>query len=82
MDAKALEADMKVFHQMNKMLQLVNQLSDGLSDTRMPAGKENYLNALNYYNSVKHAKKMDYVGARAIYEDINPRFAKTKSNKK
>lgn len=74
MDVEALFMDMKAHGQLTPILRTVKQLCDGLDDTTMEAGAESYVNALNYYNSVKQAAKMNVPGAKAIYEDLKQRF--------
>lgn len=79
MDREALYGDMKVTQQLTPLLRTVVAMNDGLDDTVMEAGGEGYINALNYYNSVKQAAKMNVPGAKSIYEDLSKRFEKTKS---
>ena len=57
MDCEALAGDVKVTQQLTPLFRIVKGMSDGLDDTVMSAGSEAYLNALNYYNSVKQAAK-------------------------
>ena len=79
MDREALAGDMKVTQQLTAVFRIVKALNDGLDDTIMEAGGESYINALNYYNSVKQAAKMNVPAAKSIYEDLKKRFEKTKS---
>jgi hypothetical protein len=74
MDVEALLMDMKAHGQLIPLLRTVKQLCDGLDDTTMEAGAESYVNALNYYNSVKQAAKMNVPAAKAIYDDLMKRF--------
>jgi len=74
MDVGALFMDMKVHGQLIPLLRTVKQLCDGLDDTAMEAGAESYVNALNYYNSVKQAAKNNVPAAKAIFEDLKQRF--------
>jgi len=78
MNLEALAADHKTYEQLIPLFRLVKQLSNGLDDTTMQAGAECYSNALNYYNSVKQAARMDVPGAKTIHEDLRKRFVRTK----
>lgn len=81
MDTKALDANHKTYDQLRPLFRVVKQLSDGLDDTTMEAGAACYANALNYYNSVKHAARIDVPGAKAIHDDLRKRFVKPKTDK-
>ena len=81
MDAGALAGDFKVTNQLTPLFRTIKALNDGLDDTIMEAGGEAYMNALNYYNSVKQAAKMNVPGAKSIYEDLSKRFEKSKPAK-
>lgn len=78
MDVEALAGDYKVTQQLTGMFRIVKAMHDNLEDTITQAGSEAYLNALNYYNSVKQAAKSDVPGAKSIYEDLKKRFEKSK----
>ena len=78
MDVEALAGDFKVTQQLTGLFRTVKAMHDNLDDTIMQAGSEAYMNALNYYNSVKQAAKSDVPGAKSIYEDLKKRFEKTK----
>jgi len=77
MDCEALADDVKATQQLIPLFRIVKGLSDGLDDTVMSAGSEAYLNALNYYNSVKQAAKKNVPVAKSIYDDLSKRFEKT-----
>jgi hypothetical protein len=79
MNKEALESDHTNYEQLIPLFRLVKQLSDGLDDTSMQAGGACYTNALNYYNSVKQAARIDVPGAKAIHEDLRKRFIKSKT---
>lgn len=81
MNQNELSVDFKSYEQFNGLLRLVVQLQNGLDDSTMHLGGQCYTNALNYYNSVKQASKMNVPGAKAIYEDLSKRFAKGRSDK-
>ncbi len=81
MDCEALAVDVKVTQQLIPLYRIITGMSDGLDDTVMVAGSEAYINALNYYNSVKQAAKNNVPVAKSIYEDLSKRFVKTKKAK-
>ena len=81
MDCEALGGDVKVTQQLTPVFRIVKAMNDGLDDTIMAAGSEAYINALNYYNSVKQAAKSNVPGAKSIYDDLSKRFEKTKKAK-
>jgi len=68
---------MKVYDQLISIYRIILQLENKLNDTTMEAGAESYVSSLSYYNSVKFAAKSDAPGAKAIYEDLKKRFART-----
>jgi hypothetical protein len=53
---------------------MVLQLEEGVGDTEMSAGSEAYQAALVFYKSVKMAAAQDIPGAKAVYEELKPRF--------
>ena len=81
MNQPDLSNDFKTFEQLTQLLRVVNQLQNGIDDSSMQVGGECYMSALNYYNSVKQAAKTNVPGAKAIYEDLNKRFAKNRFEK-
>ena len=81
MNKEDLATDLKAWEQLTGLLRLVHQLGDGLDDSAMQAGATGYSNALNYYNSIKQAAKMNVPGAKAIFEDLRKRFVKSKPEK-
>jgi len=56
------------------ILNVANQLSNGIDDTKMIAGSEAYQAALLYYNSMQRAVDKNVPGAKAIYEELKNRF--------
>lgn len=79
MDVKALKNDIELYNQLIPLLRLVKQLYSGIDDTAMQAGGESYINALNYYNTVKQGSRNDIPGAKGIVADLSKRFAKNRS---
>lgn len=80
MDTEALETDRKTYDQLIPLFRMVKMLSDGLDDTSMQAGGACFSNALNYYNSIKQAARIDVPGAKTIHEDLRKRFVKSKTD--
>lgn len=82
MSVPELQIDMKAVQDMTTILQYMIPICDNVSDTEMLSGSEAYLAALTYYNSVKHAAKMNVPSAKAIYDDLSKRFETQKSKAK
>jgi hypothetical protein len=74
MSVPELQIDMKAVYDLSNILQLLEPMLDNVNDTEMLSGSEAYVAALTYYNSVKHAAKMNVLSAKAIYEDLSKRF--------
>ena len=68
------EDDYAAFTDLREFLRPMAQITDNLDDTAVLAGSEAWQAALAFYNSVKAADKMGVPNARAIYEDLRPRF--------
>jgi hypothetical protein len=64
-------------HGILPLLVTVQQLSQGISDTRLLAGSEAYQASLAFYNSAKQAAKQNVPGAKAVYEALKTRFPGT-----
>lgn len=79
MDTTAMANDLKVYNQLIPLLRLTKRLLNGFDDTIMAAGSESYSHALQYYNSVKQAAKLDVPGAKVIYEDLSKRFERKRA---
>jgi hypothetical protein len=73
-DASELKKDVDAVNSLNVMLNQLEQVTSGLSDTMMLAGSEAYIASLSYYNSVKQAAKTNVPNAKTIYEDLKERF--------
>lgn len=72
-----LGIDLKTFHDLTSIMQVLQPLCENLGDTEMTSGSGAYTAALTYYNSVKQAAKMNVPSAKAIHEDLRKRFEKT-----
>ena len=73
-DVKELGVDLQAASDLTQILRPVEQLYSGLDDTTMLSSSEAYVAALAYYNSVKHAAKMNVPNAKPIYDDLKKRF--------
>ncbi|MFN0047952.1 MAG: hypothetical protein ACKVOU_02375 [Cytophagales bacterium] len=74
MNVPELQIDLKAVYDLTSISQILEPLSNNVNDTEMLSGSEAYLAALTYYNTVKHAAKMNVPSAKAIYEDLSKRF--------
>ena len=76
MNLTEFNEDVTVANQLCPILDLVNQLATDINDTAMLAGSEALEQALMYYGQVREADARRVASARAIYEDLKPRFAR------
>jgi hypothetical protein len=74
LDLGAFGADFADAHGLWTLLNSVQQLEEGIDDTEMIAGSEAYQAALVFYHAVKLAAEQDIPGAKAVYEELRPRF--------
>jgi hypothetical protein len=74
LDMTAFDVDFADAHGLWSLLTLVKQLEEALEDTVMAAGSEAFHAALAFYHNVQAAAKDDIPGAKAICEDLTPRF--------
>jgi hypothetical protein len=68
------ENDYQAYTDLREFLRPLAQITDNIDDTAALAGSEAWQAALAYYNSVKAAAKMGVPNAKAIYDDLRPRF--------
>lgn len=73
-DVTEAENDFTAFSDLREFLRPLAQITDNLDDTAVLSGSEAWLPALTYYNAVKQAAKMGVPDAKAIYDDLRPRF--------
>lgn len=74
--------DIKLFHQLSRILYQVEVLKDGLSCTKILAGSEAYTTALALYNTIRTAQKSDVPGVESVYEELAKRFpGRSRKNK-
>lgn len=81
MDATKLQNDLIVYDQLIELLRISKQLTNGLDDTALKSGGDSFTNALNYYNSVKQAARINVPGAKSIHEDLKKRFIRSRPEK-
>uniref|UniRef100_UPI00321686D2 hypothetical protein n=1 Tax=uncultured Draconibacterium sp. TaxID=1573823 RepID=UPI00321686D2 len=81
MDATKLQTDLVIYDQLIELLRISKQLTNGLDDSALKTGGDGYTNALNYYNSVKQAAKINVPGAKSIHEDLSKRFVRSRTEK-
>ena len=74
LDKAKFDEDYALPNQLTPLLALVNQLKEIIDDTIMAAGSDIMDAGLGYYNSVRQAAKDGAPGAKAIYDDLKPRF--------
>ena len=79
MDVREFNSDVTVVNQLKPIEDLVQQLGVDVSDTRMLAGSEALQQALFYYGQVREADSKGVPSSRAIYEDLQPRFARKRA---
>lgn len=73
-DVQAYQNDVKLFHDMQELLQAVRVLEESMADIGFAAGSEAYRQALAFYESVKQARKHNIPGIDTIYEDLRTAF--------
>ncbi|MDR1398869.1 MAG: hypothetical protein LBJ41_02985 [Treponema sp.] len=78
LDMQAFDVDFTDAHGLWSILTLTKQLEEAVEDTIMTAGSEAFHMALSFYHNVQSAVKDDIPDAKAIFEDLKPRFPGTK----
>ena len=81
MDIEKLRNDLEVYNQLTELLRISRQLTNGLDDSALKTGGDSFTNALNYYNSVKQASRVNVPGAKSIHEDLKKRFIRSRPEK-
>ena len=74
LDAAEIDKDYTGFSVLNEFLRPLAQITDNIEDTAFLCGSDTYRGALNYYDSVKQAAKMNVPNAKAIFDDLKVRF--------
>jgi hypothetical protein len=75
LDVKELNTDVTAVELLVQIFRPIEQLYFNLNDTITLSGSEAYVTSLAFYHSVKQAAKMNVPNAKAIAEDMKPRFA-------
>jgi hypothetical protein len=73
-DKAEVSKDYDGFTVINNFLRLLAPTVSNMEDTAFLCGSEGYQGALNYYNNVKQAAKMNVPDAKAIYDDLSAYF--------
>ena len=76
-----LQIDLRAVQDLTAIWQLLEPLTNNVNDTEMLSGSEAFQAALAYYNSVKHAAKMNVPSAKAILDDLKKRFDRQRFRK-
>ena len=79
MNVSEFNSDVTVVNQLKPLEDLAKQLVVDISDTSMLAGSEALQQALLYYGQVREADSKGVASSRAIYEDLQPRFARRRN---
>jgi hypothetical protein len=79
LETNEMKKDYVAFTTLNNILRPLMQIVSNLEDTSVLCGSEAYQAALAFYNSVKLAKKLNVLGADAIYQDLSVRFEAQKA---
>jgi len=74
-DIPELKKDLDLFKQLEEVTRALIQLAEMVSDTRMAAGSDAYVAALQVYNTVKMAAASKMPGTDAIVKDLAKLFA-------
>lgn len=74
MNVPELQIDLNAVKDLTAIMQQIQPLASNINDTEMLSGSEAYVAALTYYNSVKHAAKINVPSAKPIYDDLKKRF--------
>lgn len=73
-DAAEVTKDRNLRLDLTDVLQQLQQLAEGVSDTVMLAASEAYMADLSFYQNVRQAAQRGVVGADSIYNDLQQRF--------
>jgi len=79
LDEAEVNKDFDGFKTINNFLRLLAPTVSNMEDTAFLCGSEGYQGALNYYNNVKLAAKMNVPNAKAIYDDLSTYFEAQKA---
>ena len=74
-DIHELKKDLDLFKQLEEITRIIGQLAEMVSDTRMAAGSDAYIAALQVYNTAKMAAASKIPGTDAIVKDLAKLFS-------
>jgi hypothetical protein len=80
-DVNELTCDLQLAVALTTVLQLCDSVRVPSSDTRLAVGGEALVTCMAFYNSIQRAATLNVPGARAIYDDLKPHFAKARKPK-
>ena len=80
LNVSEFQKDHNLREQLLHILRELNTLVEAVDDTVMALGKEEFEQALIFYNSVKQATKGNVPGTDSIYEDLANRFPRGTSS--
>ena len=75
LDQKAMQNDMNLYNQLDKLSARIRQVLEKLDDTQMLAGSEAFVAALTAYKLFSAAAAAGIPGSDAIYDTLKERFA-------
>ncbi len=75
LDKTAMEKDMNLYNQLDKLAIRIRQLLEKIDDTQMLAGSEAFVAALTAYKLFAAAAAAGVAGSDAIYDTLKERFA-------
>ncbi|MBT1699347.1 hypothetical protein KK083_20795 [Fulvivirgaceae bacterium PWU4] len=75
-DVNELKTDLQTVEGLLRIFKPVEELYHNLNDTITLSGSEAFMASLAFYNSVKHATKINIPGTKVISEDLKMCFSK------
>lgn len=69
-----LKIDLDLFHALDELVLLVQQMAEKLADTQLLAGSEAYASALTIYKIFAAAAGTGVAGSKTVYEQLRQRF--------
>ncbi|WP_300602792.1 hypothetical protein [Niabella sp.] len=70
-----MKKDLALFHALDELVMLVQQLGEKLADTQLLAGSEAYSSALAMYKILGAAAESGVQGTKTVYEQLRQRFS-------
>jgi hypothetical protein len=69
-----LKTDLNLYHALDELVLLVQQMGEKLADTQLLAGSEAYASALTIYKIFAAAAGTGVAGSKTVYEQLRQRF--------